>query len=319
MKTAIVGAVTIADPFHEGERSMQERAGERDAAVRNGGLIADVIPHRAIPFLVAQQMLVVGSIDEAGGPLASVVFGAAGMMSSPDGRSVIIDRTRIETNRDDALWNNVRIGADVGLLAIELASRRRLRINGVVRDLDDRRIGLTVHQAYPNCPKYIQRREMRDGRARPLEVRQGMDGSSLDASRSELVGQADTFFVASRHPTRGVDVSHRGGEPGFVRVLDPTRLRVPDYRGNGMFNTLGNFTVDDRASLVFMDFARGSLLQMTGTVALQFDEPEDPRQPTGGSARYWDFRVVRWRELPVMTNMTWERLDSSPYNPRPVE
>jgi len=312
--------VPTSDPFHEGERLLQERAGERDVAQRNGGLVGDAIPTRAIPFLAEQRMLAVGSVDEQGDPSASVLFGARGLAVSPDGRSVVIDRTRIDTSLDDPVWSNLRVGGDVGLLAIELASRRRLRINGSVRALDARRVEVTVHQAYPNCPKYIQRRHVRENpAAQPPQERRDAAGTLLDAARTMFVEHADTLFVASRHPTRGVDMSHRGGAPGFVRVLDPRRLRIPDYRGNGMFNTLGNFVVDDRAALVFLDFDRGILLQMTGTVTLQFNEAEDSHQPTGGTGRYWDFHLARWLEVPILTKLAWELLDFSPYNPRAFE
>jgi len=307
-------------PFHEGEHYVQERAGERDAATRNGGLIGDSIPQRAIPFLAQQRMLAVGTVDEHGAPAASLLFGAHGMVSSADGQSVAIDRSRIDVNVDDPIWSNLRVGADVGLLAIELATRRRLRINGVVSGLDTQRIDVAVRQAYPNCPKYIQRRHLRDAPGvHPAETRARAIGNTLDDARSRRVEQADTLFVASRHPTRGVDVSHRGGEPGFVRIVDLKRLRIPDYPGNGMFNTLGNFAVDHRASLVFLDFDDRSLLQMTGTVDVHFDEAEDPRYPTGGSGRYWDFHVTHWLALPIAASLEWELLDASPYNPRALD
>ena len=309
--------MTTWGPFHEGERYIQERAGEREVALRNGGLIGDTIPQRAIPFLAQQRMLAVGSVDASGAPLASMLFGADGLVSSPDGEVVVIDRSRIDVIQDDPVWSNVHVGADVGLLAIELETRRRLRINGIVRRLDAQHIELTVRQAYPNCPKYIQRRHVRGAPdARPPEARAHTAGAALDDARSRLVEQADTLFVASRHPTRGVDVSHRGGTPGFVRIVDPKRLRIPDYRGNGMFNTLGNFVVDHRASVLFLDFDGGGLLQMTGTVDVHFDEAEDRRHPTGGSGRYWDFHVAHWLELPITTSLAWEFLDASPYNPR---
>jgi len=305
-----------ADPFHEGERYVQDRAGEREIAVRTGGIVGEMIPPRAIPFLAEQRMLAVGSVDERGAVWASVLLGARGLASSPDGRSVVIDRTRIDASRDDPLWRNLRVGADVALLAIELGTRRRLRINGSVSGLDDRRVEVRVREAYPNCPKYIQRRHLREAPdVRPADPLPSADGVSLDDVRSRMVERADTLFVASRHPTRGVDVSHRGGAAGFVRVLDPGRLRVPDYPGNSMFNTLGNFVVDDHAGLVFLDFDRGVILQLTGTAALRFDEAEDPRQPTGGSRRYWDFQVARWLEWPVASSLTWELLDYSPHNP----
>jgi hypothetical protein len=306
------------DPFHEGERAVQERAGARDAALRTAGVLGDVIPPRAIPFLAQQRLLVVGSVDAHGTVAASILFGAPGLVSSPDGRSVLLDRTRLEACADDPLWHHLRVDAEVGLLAIELESRRRLRVNGTVRGVDPTRVEVRVREAYPNCPKYVQRRQPRGDRsAPPADVPPVASGVALDAARRRLVERADTLFVASRHPARGVDVSHRGGMPGFVRVLDPGRLRIPDYPGNGMFNTLGNVAVDDRAALVFLDFDRGSLLQMTGAVTLRFGEAEDPRQPTGGTGRYWDFSIARWREQPAATRLAWELLDYSPHNPTP--
>ena len=303
-------------PFHEGERYVQERAGEQTIAERNGGIIADFIPARAIAFLAEQRMLAIGTVDEQGAPSASVLFGARGLASSADGRSLVIDRTRIDVISDDAVWSNLRIAVPVGLLAIDLGSRRRLRVNGVVVGLNASSIDVMVREAYPNCPKYIQRRQLRAGSAAsPNELQPGASGISLDEVRISTVERADTLFVASGHPTRGVDVSHRGGEAGFVRVVDPSCLRIPDYRGNSMFNTLGNFIVDDRAGLVFLDFERGSLLQMSGTVVVRFNAREDARQPTGGSGRNWDFHVRHWLELPMLTPAVWELLDHSPYNP----
>lgn len=304
------------DRFHDGERYVQERVGARKAALRNGTLIGDAIPPRAIPFLAQQRMLAVGSVDEQGTVSASLLIGERGLASSPDGRSVVIDPTLIEAIDADAFWSNLHVGVDVGLLAIELSSRRRLRINGVVSCTDAGQVVVSVREAYPNCPEYIQRRHLSEDRdTPPASMQPRASGVALDEVRAALVERCDTLFVASRHPTRGVDVSHRGGEPGFVRVLEPSCLRIPDYRGNGVFNTLGNFVVDNRAGLAFLDFDRGSILQMTGTVAVHLDAAEDPRHPTGGTGRYWDFRVARWLELPVVSCLTWELLDYSPHNP----
>jgi predicted pyridoxine 5'-phosphate oxidase superfamily flavin-nucleotide-binding protein len=309
-------AAATRDPFHDGEQHVQELAGEREIALRTGGILSDEIPPRAIPFLAQQRMLAVGSVEEGGAVWASLLFGARGLASSPDGRSVVIDRTRLDVAADDPLWSNLRVGGDAALLAIELETRRRLRINGVVSGLDHRRVEVSVREAYPNCPKYIQRRRFHDDDpgARSGDRPSRTSGVTLDAVRS-LVERADTFFVASRHPTRGVDVSHRGGMPGFVRILDADGLRIPDYRGNSMFNTLGNFTVDEHAGLAFLDFERGRILQMTGTAALRFGEEDDPRQPTGGTGRYWDFHVARWLTLPIPKPLAWELLEYSPHNP----
>lgn len=304
-----------ADPFHEGERIVQERSGEREAALRNGVMVGEMIPTRAIPFLAGQRMLVVGSMDEWGEVWASMVFGATGFATSPDGRWVILDRSRIRESRADPLWSNLRAGLDVGLLAIELSTRRRLRINGVVSGVTEQRIEVSVREAYPNCPKYIQRRRDHQDGGTPDDMEPEVSGMSLDAARSRLIAGADTVFVASRHPVRGLDVSHRGGAPGFVRIMEPRRLRIPDYRGNSMFNTLGNFMVDNRAGMIFPDFDRGRHLQLTGTVAVHFDMQEDPGQPAGGTGRYWDFNITRWLEWPMAKRVAWELLEFSPYNP----
>ena len=303
------------ESYHEGERYVQERAGERDNALRLEGFTAGPIPARAMSFLAEQRMLAIGSTDEHGSVFASVIFGAPGLASSVDGRSLHLDRTRLDVH-DDPVWENLRVGADVGVLAIELASRRRLRLNGVVSRVDPAGIDVDVHEAYPNCPKYIQRRVALDAPAVPTTLeRPRVDGIALDDERGHLIERADTLFVASRHRDRGMDVSHRGGAPGFVRVVNPTRIRIPDYRGNSMFNTLGNLAVDDRAGIVFVDFEGGMLLQMTGTATLEFDQPDDARQPTGGTGRYWDFEVERWLEVAIRTPIAWQLLDRSPHNP----
>lgn len=305
----------MRDPFHEGERHVQERTGEREAALRNGVIVGTVIPSRALPFIAQQRMLALGSVDEEGAVWASVWFGARGFVSSPDGGSVVIERTLADPGHDDVAWSNLRVGVDVALLAIDLESRRRLRINGVVRALDEERVEVSVREAYPNCPKYIQRRQVRGYTGARPDAEPAVRGVALDDVRSRLIERADTLFVASRHPARGLDVSHRGGEPGFARVVGANRLRIPDYHGNSMFNTIGNLMVDDRAGLLFLDFEGGRLLQLTGTAAVRFDVEEDPRQPTGGTGRYWDFHVARWADRPATTRFAWESLDASPYNP----
>jgi predicted pyridoxine 5'-phosphate oxidase superfamily flavin-nucleotide-binding protein len=79
-----------------------------------------------------------------------------------------------------------------------------------------------------------------------------------NGKQQRLIREADTFFIASSHRDGGADASHRGGNPGFVHVLNETKLIWPDYSGNGMFQTLGNLAIDPRAGLLFMDFESGA-------------------------------------------------------------
>jgi hypothetical protein len=72
-----------------------------------------------------------------------------------------------------------------------------------------------------------------------------------------------------------VDVSHRGGKPGFVRVdIDGGRgvLTIPDFRGNFMFNTLGNLAADPRAGLLLVGFEHGGTLQLSGRARIEWDQ-----------------------------------------------
>ncbi len=139
-------------------------------------------------------------------------------------------------------------------------------------------------------------------------------GTVLGSTQHTIITKADTFFVASVHPERGVDASHRGGNPGFVTIVDDRTLRIPDYIGNSMFNTLGNFTANPRAGLIFLDFESGRTLQLTGRPGILYDV-EDSAEETGGTNRYWQLHIDRWLEIAHASQLTWELLDFSPYNP----
>lgn len=71
----------------------------------------------------------------------------------------------------------------------------------------------------------------------------------MTPKQQHWIQQAGTLFIASSHPERGADVSHRGGHPGFIRVEDAQTIIIPDYSGNNMFNTLGNILVNASARL----------------------------------------------------------------------
>lgn len=125
---------------------------------------------------------------------------------------------------------------------------------------------------------------------------------------------ADTMFVSSQHPEHGVDASHRGGGTGFIRVLSPSRLRIPDYSSNGMFNTLGNFEANPRAGILVADFENGRTLQLTGHPEVLWNM-DDVAGVTGGTRRYWDFAVDRWTRIDGALPGVTEFLDYSPHNP----
>jgi hypothetical protein len=204
----------------------------------------------------------------------------------------------------------------MGLLAIELATRRRLRVNGTLERVDQDGLVLAVREAYPNCPKYIQRRTLTwhdNHSSEALEI--ATEGTRLSAEAERLLGAVDTLFITSAEKQRGVDVSHRGGHAGFIQRLTGSAIRIPDYSGNSMFNTFGNLLTDPRAGVTAMDFAGGRALQMTGTVDLEWHQPDDLGL-TGGTGRFWTLHIERWRVLPLPGTARWEFQDASPFNPR---
>ncbi|WP_287128327.1 pyridoxamine 5'-phosphate oxidase family protein [Candidatus Cyanaurora vandensis] len=213
----------IEQPYHPGELQVQQQAGEALTARGNGQVIADTILGGALRFIEQQPFVVAGSIDRQQQVWASLIFGEPGFVRATDPQTVVIQATP----DDDPFWANLEHTPAVGLLLIELMSRRRLRINGrSTRTPTGLTLGVTA--SYPNCPKYIQRRQpTRTNRPAvpPLGTRQG---DRLELAQQTLIAAADTLFVASAHPSQGVDASHRGGETG-VRA-GPRRADAPRAR-----------------------------------------------------------------------------------------
>jgi ferredoxin-NADP reductase/predicted pyridoxine 5'-phosphate oxidase superfamily flavin-nucleotide-binding protein len=305
----------ISNLYHEGELAVQQRANESDMARMNGGAVDKTIPAGALRFIEQQPMAVIGSIDADGRVWASVLFGQPGFLRALDDHTLELDLSQPRTAEDDPLWTNLGENPGVGLLVIELGSRRRLRVNGRARKVSDDLTIIDVERAYPNCPKYIQRRDWKIPVAEAqLDATPGTQGKELNKTQKALIAGADTFFVASAHPDHGVDASHRGGHPGFVQLLNDRQLRIPDFAGNSMFNTLGNFESYPHAGLIFLDFEHGRVLQLTGRPEILWDL-DDPHGETGGTRRYWQFDISGWRECTLPFRLTWELLDYSPFIP----
>ena len=304
-------------PFHAGEQAIQSRLGMRDKMERFGRqVIRPFLPDQHRRFYGQLPFVAAGSVDDRGWPWASLLVGKPGFVSSPDAGSLFVAATPFD---GDPLAGAIASGAPLGLLGIELATRRRNRVNARVSSIGAEGFGLTVDQAFGNCPQYIQTRAVdfvRDPQEPPRTAAPIDRFSTLDAAARAMIGTADTFFVASyvrtgaRSQVEGVDVSHRGGRPGFVKV-DGDRLTVPDYSGNFHFNTLGNFLVNPRAGLTFLDFATGDVLLLTGMVELIWeDDPEV--KAFRGAERAWRFTLDHGIRLTDALPLRWTFGDYSP-------
>jgi hypothetical protein len=168
----------------------------------------------------------------------------------------------------DPLRENLVTPGPLALLAIDLRTRSRYRVNGTAEAESHDRIRLSVREAFGNCPKYIKVRRLEPaGEAAPVRVG---DAAALNADQRRFIEAADTFFIAT-HADGGADASHRGGRPGFVTVESDGTLVIPDYTGNNMFQTLGNIErCPSRAPVPrFRDRARASA---TGAASIDWDE-----------------------------------------------
>ncbi len=276
-------------PWHEGERALHERLGVGARMETLGPkLIRDRMPDQHRLFFEQLPFVVLGAVGDTGAPWATLLEGAPGFLRAPDPRTL---RVGALPAHGDPARAGIEEGASIGLLGIEPSTRRRNRVNGRVAELDEAGLTLAVEQSFGNCPQYIQTRDLAFTRdpaetfEPPLERR-----PSLDAAARAQIAAADTFFVASYggDHRRGVDVSHRGGKAGFVRVSGEV-LTIPDFSGNLFFNTLGNLLVYPRAGLAFADFRTGDLLQLTGAVEVVL-EGEEIRS-FRGAERLWRVKV----------------------------
>ena len=288
----------MSGPFHDGEVRMQDSAGvmEKTRAF-NAVVIRDYMPDQHRDFYPLLPFVVIGAVDDEGRPWATLRAGPPGFMWSPDPRALSV---RLAPDADDPADEGLREGRAIGLLGIELHTRRRNRLNGTVHKTPSGFV-VAVEHAFGNCPKYIQ---IRYARPRPDAIKGAPEiTDGLTERARAIISAADTFFVASYADTPGgrqVDVSHRGGRPGFVRIGDDGWLTLPDFSGNRMFNTLGNFAVNPKAGLVFFDDATGDLVQMTGRVELDLSADA---HVFDGAERFWRFLpervIVRPGALPI--------------------
>ncbi|MEO8444423.1 MAG: pyridoxamine 5'-phosphate oxidase family protein [Gammaproteobacteria bacterium] len=303
--------MTAASPWHTGERRLQQQAGVAERMATFGTkVIRDHLPEQHRAFYRQLPFLVIGAVDAGGSPWATVLEGEPGFLASPDAGTLRVDAQPVA---GDPAVSGFSPGAGVGLLGIDLDSRRRNRLNGRITARDGGGFTVGVAQAFGNCPQYIQARTVshprRPGRpttAPPERV------TGLDDEARALIARADTFFVASYASTPGlgterdsgnaVDVSHRGGRPGFIRV-DGDVLTIPDFAGNLHFNTLGNLLVNPRAGLVFIDFDTGDLLQLSGTTELVLDG--DEVRSFQGAQRLWRLRVQDRVRRPGALALRW--------------
>jgi predicted pyridoxine 5'-phosphate oxidase superfamily flavin-nucleotide-binding protein len=282
--------------FHDGELAVQRRAGTAEEAARLSPMLDPAELRGGIAAFLAGRTFAVITARDAGGRLwTSPLSGPPGFLEAVAPTTLAV---RARLPEGDPL-HGLPAGQQVGLVVVEFAARRRVRVNGTLAAAYGDVLVIEVEQAYGNCPQYIHQRllaPVSPGLAPEGDVRRDTALSPADA---ELIRAADTFFLGTTNPERGSDTSHRGGRPGFVRV-DGGRLWWRDYPGNNLFNSFGNLAVNPEAALLFADFDTGRTLHLTGTAEVEWDERGRPGDEghTGRRAVFTPERLVAGHLLP---------------------
>lgn len=286
--------------FHHGEISVQEKLGVAESVARmSERMIRDHMPEQHRLFYQTLPMVFLGHQDIDGQVWASVLSNQPGFIRTPSDKKLVLTATPLAGDplaESLTLFDkSIMTEFPVGLLGIELETKRRNRLSAVVSGTSSNQINLNVLQTFGNCPQYIHTRSREAVSVKKQTITKQFN--RFGGEINQIIEQADTFFVASsagrsiqNGVAYGADVSHRGGVPGFVRIEDDNSLLIPDFSGNKVFNTFGNFQINPAAGLLFIDFASGDVLTMTGNAEILWEHPLLPY--FNGAERFWRFSLV---------------------------
>lgn len=251
--------------FHEGEVAIQQEAGvDSDAfeAMAQRSMTPGLSTREAA-FIEERTFGVATTVDRAGRPWSSPLFGAEGrqLFAVHDAINLSV---RPEHVSGDPMLANVSDTSHLGVLFFDPSYRRRIKSIGQAT-VSDGTFQYRLTRNFGICNKYIYKRDHVVAESEsPATEPPGISSPTLDEESIAQLRATDTTFLASFHEVNGADPTHRGGPAGFVSVLDPSTLSMPDYMGNGMFNTLGNLRIDDRVGFMTVDFQTGRTLHVTG-------------------------------------------------------
>ena len=127
------------------------------------------------------------------------------------------------------------------------------------------------------------------------KLRERVVHDTISEGDRDFIGRMDMFFLASVSAEGNVDCSYKGGEPGFVKVLDERTVAFPNYDGNGMFMSAGNILTNPKVGMLFIDWENQWRMRLNGTASIDF---ADPLQADWPEAMF----VVRVRAEEVFPN-----------------
>lgn len=298
----------MKDVFHQGELFVQHLAGEGAAAAQNSQMISSHFSNGIVKFLQTQQFAVLSSTDGQGNVWVTFLTGQPGFAEVLGEQRLAIKAELLEA---DPLAEESGKEKQIGLLIIDTNRRIRLRINGTAKM--NKALMVTAQQIYGNCPRFIQKRTLSPVNETSRLLKSAQRNQALSQSQRDWIAYADTFYIGSMNDKGEMDASHRGGNPGFIHVLDEKTILFPDYSGNSLFNTLGNIYSNPASGLLFINYEHGHSLHLTGSAEIIWDEEQSSAFP--GAERLVRFEISEVVELVNATELRWEEIEMSPFNP----
>ncbi len=307
----------MEDILNEGEKIVQRLAGVEKEGARVARLaIKNRITPGLFPYIQGLPMVFVGSTDAKGQLWSSLLIGEIGFIEVPNIHEVCFHRSKIQSATSDIFFKNIIERPEIGIMFKDPMQRIRYRVNGIVTEVSKDSVRIKVIEAYGNCPKYIQARKLSEIKDFSESTETIFRGDVLGPSEKEWIRKADTFYIATRSLNGRADASHRGGNPGFVEIMPDGTLKIPDYYGNNMFNSLGNIYENPNTGLLFVDFETGATLQLSGKGKILFDQTtSNDMKKTGDTGRFWLFTPELWIHTPQHHQAQWDFIQYSPFNP----
>ncbi len=243
--------------YHDGQLQVQTEANTRPVAEALRNWVGPVVE-----FCETADMIVLATPAEQPGDVRFLVASGAAPIVEIVGPAAAL--VRLDEDATRLLDGETSCGG----LAISMATARRARLNGTLSPVDDSLL-LEPAEAFTNCRKYVAPSE-----ALSFEPHVGPARRTIvaleDPWLAGVVARAETSFLGTISPTGGVDVSHRGGEPGFLEFdASAATLAWDEYVGDGMFKSAGNVRAGGRFTLLVLDLASGDAAELHGTAGYE--------------------------------------------------
>ncbi len=301
--------------FSKGELYVQELAGEAEIAqTRTHMAQNNRLDNFSARFIQSQLLFNITSINENDQVWISFLIGKPNLIEIIDAFTIRINKTLIISPLEDVFFENIKVNKQVGLLFIDWETSRRFRLNGKIVE-DENYLTINIQEIYGICPKYIQKRSFQYTN-KIVKVFNLKKGTEITNNQKLLIEKANTFFLGTRGLSNKADASHKGGKAGFVKFINNNTLKIPDYSGNSMFNSLGNIYENPNSGLVFFDYESNKMLQLTGKGEIMFHQKNKlDLKESGNTGRFWLFKIEHWILTENPNQVHWSFINYSPFNP----